>query len=113
MIDRNKILAMLDHWFNSEINGYFGSPYGPDLNSLLMGPLDSPVANEFINKMKQDIPILQQLSADQLALYSQNEGFETKVIYLKIGDVAINLNQVRDSQMSQSMQGETYDADAS
>jgi len=80
---------------------------------LLMGPLDSPVANEFINKMKQDIPILQQLSADQLALYSQNEGFETKVIYLKVGDVAINLNQIRDSQMSQSMQGETYDADAS
>lgn len=44
MIDRNKILAMLDHWFNSEINGYVGSPYGPDLNSLLMGPLDSPPA---------------------------------------------------------------------
>ncbi len=111
MIDRTKIYAMLDHWFNSEINGYIGSEYGPDLNSLLLGPLDSPVANAFIAKMKNDLPILKQLSADELSLYSVNEGFETKVIYLKVGDVAINLNQIRDSR--QSLQGETYDADAS
>lgn len=111
MIDRKKIYAMLDHWFNSEINGYFGSEYGPDLNSLLLGPLDSPVANAFIAKMKNDIPILKQLSADELSLYSVNEGFETKVIYLKVGDVAINLNQIRDSR--QSLQGETFDVDAS
>ena len=111
MIDRKKIYAMLDHWFNSEINGYIGSEYGPDLNSLLLGPLDSPVANAFIAKMKNDIPILKQLSADELSLYSVNEGFETKVIYLKAGDVAINLNQIRDSR--QSLQGETFDVDAS
>ena len=111
MIDRTKIYAMLDHWFNSEINGYIGSEYGPDLNSLLLGPLDSPVANAFIAKMKNDIPILKQLSADELSLYSVNEGFETKVIYLKAGDVAINLNQIRDSR--QSLQGETFDVDAS
>ena len=111
MIDRTKIYAMLDHWFNSEINGYIGSEYGPDLNSLLLGPLDSPVANAFIAKMKNDIPILKQLSADELSLYSVNEGFEAKVIYLKVGDVAINLNQIRDSR--QSLQGETFDVDAS
>ncbi|MBL8321031.1 MAG: hypothetical protein JNJ93_02070 [Acinetobacter sp.] len=111
MIDRAKIYAMLDHWFNSEINGYIGSEYGPDLNSLLLGPLDSPVANAFIAKMKNDLPILKQLSADELSLYSVNEGFETKVIYLKVGDVAINLNQIRDSR--QSLQGETFDVDAS
>lgn len=111
MIDRAKIYAMLDHWFNSEINGYIGSEYGPDLNSLLLGPLDSPVANAFIAKMKNDLPILKQLSADELSLYSVNEGFETKVIYLKAGDVAINLNQIRDSR--QSLQGETFDVDAS
>jgi hypothetical protein len=50
--------------------------------------------------MKQNIPIFQQLSADELALYSQNEGFETKIIYLKVGDLAINLNQIRDSQLT-------------
>ena len=60
--------------------------------------------------MKNDIPVLNQLSADELSLYSVNEGFETKVIYLKVGDVAINLNQIRDSR--QSLQGETYDGDA-
>ena len=62
--------------------------------------------------MKSDIPILKQLSADQLQLWSQDEGFETKVIYLRVGNqIAINLNQVRDMQLSRN--GETYDVDAS
>lgn len=112
MIDYPKIMAMIEHWLESEINGYFGSDYGPDFNSLFLAPLSAPVANNFIEKMKSDIPILKQLSADQLQLWSQDEGFETKVIYLHVGNqIAINLNQVRDMQLSRN--GETYDVDAS
>ncbi|MDH0032569.1 MULTISPECIES: hypothetical protein [unclassified Acinetobacter] len=112
MIDYNKIMAMIGHWLESEINGYFGSDYGPDFNSLLLAPLSAPVANNFIEKMKSDIPILKQLGADQLQLWSQDEGFERKVIYLRVGNqIAINLNQVRDMQLSRN--GETYDVDAS
>ena len=105
-------IAMIEHWLESEINGYFGSDYGPDFNSILLAPLSAPVANNFIEKMKSDIPILKQLSADQLQLWSRDEGFETKVIYLQVGNqIAINLNQVRDMQLSRN--GETYDVDAS
>ena len=112
MIDYPKIMAMIEHWLESEINGYFGSDYGPDFNSILLAPLSAPVANNFIENMKSDIPILKQLSADQLQLWSQDEGFETKVIYLRVGNqIAINLNQVRDMQLSRN--GETYDVDAS
>ena len=42
MIDYNKILAMIAHWLESEINGYIGSDYGPDFNSLFLAPLSAP-----------------------------------------------------------------------
>ncbi|KYQ83275.1 hypothetical protein AWW72_14855 [Acinetobacter sp. NRRL B-65365] len=112
MIDSNKIMAMIKHWLQSEVNGYLGSDYGPDWNALFLGPLSAPVANTFIEKMKRDIPILKQLSADQLQLWSQNEGFETETIYLRLANqIAINLNQVRDMQLTRN--GETFDVDAS
>lgn len=112
MIDYNKIMDMIVHWLESEVNGYIGSDYGPDLNSLFLAPLSSPVANTFIEKMKTDIPILKQLSADEFSLYTKDEGFETKIIYLRVGQqIAINLNQVRDMQLAKN--GETYDVDAS
>lgn len=112
MIDYTKIMAMIEHWLQSEVNGYLGSDYGPDWNSLFLGPLSAPFANTFIEKMKSDIPILKQLSPDQLQLWSQDEGFETKVIYLRVANqVAINLNQVRDMQVARN--GETFDVDAS
>ena len=55
MIDYPKIMAMIEHWLESEINGYFGSDYGPDFNSILLAPLSAPVANNFIEKMKSII----------------------------------------------------------
>lgn len=112
MIDSNKIMAMLAHWLESEINGYIGSDYGPDFNSIFLAPLSAPVANTFIEKMKSDIPILKQLSADQFQIWAQDEGFETKIIYLRIGQqIVINLNEVRDLQLARN--GETFDVDAS
>jgi hypothetical protein len=56
-----------------------------------------------------DIPILAELSADQLSIVSQNIGFEQKQIYLQLGQVAINLNNIADQQRTT---GETFDVEA-
>jgi len=62
--------------------------------------------------MRNDIPILKQLSTDQFQIWAQDEGFETKIIYLRVGQqIAINLNQVRELQLARN--GETFDVDAS
>lgn len=106
MIDRSDILAMLDHWLNTPVNGYFGSGYGADLNSLLLKSMTSDVADRFIEKMKRDLPILQQLDADQLAIYSTDQGFERKVIVLQVGDIAIDLTSAADNLKQK--RGETY-----
>ncbi|WP_151827117.1 hypothetical protein [Acinetobacter oleivorans] len=112
MITPKSILDMVDYWLNHPVNGKYGSDFGAPLYDLLMVPLDARVADSFLIKMKKDLPILSELSSDQLALYSQSEGFETVRIYLRIMDLNIDLNQVAD-KLSKSVTGETYDINAS
>lgn len=106
MIVSADIWAMVDDWLSTPPNAYIGSDFGCDINSLFLKPLGSIVANDFIAKMKKDLPILQSLNAEQLSLYTQSEGFETTIIFLRIGGIAINLNDKKDRQ--QNDRGETF-----
>lgn len=107
MIVTKHIIDMINDWLGTPPNAYFGSDYGCDINSLFLKPLGSIVANNFIDKMRKDLPILNMLNNDQLSLYTQPEGFETTIIFLQIGDVAINLNDVNDQRQTQQT-GETF-----
>lgn len=94
MIVTSHIIDMINHWLSTPVNGYFGSDYGADINSMLLRPLDSDIADSFIAKMKRDIPILEKLDGNQLSLYADTQGFERKIIYLSVGSITINLNEV-------------------
>lgn len=94
MIQRNDLLAMVRHWLETPVNGYFGSGYGADLNALLLRPMSEPIADEFIDKMRRDIPVLNELSSDQLAILTEDDGFERKNLYLRIDTHTINLSDV-------------------
>lgn len=111
MIDRSKIIAMVEHWLMTPPNAYYGSSYGADLNGLLLVPLTANVADEFIAKMKADLPILSSLDSDELSLYTTTSGFEKRIIVLSIGTVSIDLTNLQKSS-SQSPSSETYDANA-
>jgi hypothetical protein len=102
------IQAMIAHWLSTPVNGYFGSGYGADLASLLLRPLSAPIADEFLDKLRRDVPIVAQLDSNQLSLQSETVGFERKIIYLQIGRALINLNKVSE----QIAAGETFDVDA-
>ena len=103
------ILPMIEHWLKTPVNGYYGSGYGADLASLLLRPLSEPIADSFLAKLKRDIPVLARLSADQLSIVTGDIGFEQKQIYLQLGQVAINLNNIADQQRTT---GETFDVEA-
>lgn len=109
MITTATVYPMVIHWLNTRPNGYFGDPYGADLNAFLLKPLSAPVADAFLNKMKRDIPVTADLTDDQLSIQSENVGFERKIVHLVLGDISINLNQVADQQQNT---GETFDVDA-
>lgn len=110
MIVTQHIIAMIEHWLSTPPNAYIGSRYGAPLNDLILNRLSAPVGNAFIAKMKTDIPILNQLGPDQLSLYSDTEGHETRIIYLRVGNVNINLNKA--AEVRAQLRGETFDVNA-
>lgn len=112
LINAENILLMIADWMETPVNSFFGSNYGCDLASLLLHEQTSDAADEFIAKMKRDLPVLSQLPPNMFSIYAVDEGFEQKILYLSVGDVSINLNKINASRAI-SKTGDTYNVDAS
>lgn len=97
MVTTDDVRAWVDHWLATPVNGYFGTGYGADRASLLLSPLSSVKADEFLSKLKRDIPLLATLSDDQLSIRAETEGFDTVRLYLQIGSILIDLGSESDS----------------
>lgn len=110
MINAKEIEGMIDHWLRTKPNGYRGSSYGAPLEELRLHAQSTNIANEFISKMKRDIPILNQLSSDQFGVFFTNQGFEKKIVVLKVGQIQIDLSEVSQNALKSS--GDTYNANA-
>lgn len=91
MITTDLIIDMLQHWLNTPAYSVFGTSYGCDTSQLLLTPLSAPVADEFIAKLKRDIPVLSQLSSDQLSIVAEQEGFEVRRIAIQLGNVLLDV----------------------
>ena len=99
-MDAQTIVGMIEHWLNTPVNGYFGQSYGADINSMLLQDLSSASADEFIAKIKRDIPLLAQLGND-LTVETETVGFDSLKVYLFVGNIPIFLGQTTDSTINQ------------
>lgn len=70
IIDGNSIQGMVSHWLKSPVNGYLGSDYGQDINSLLQNPFSDGAPEATLQKLRNDVPILQALPPGATNLYS-------------------------------------------
>ena len=111
MIVAKNVIDMILHWLATEPNSYFGSGYGAPINSLFCVELNTPIADSFVQKMKTDLPILEQLNSDQLSLFVRNDGFEKKMIILKVGEIKIDLSEIKIAR-DLNVRGETFNANA-
>lgn len=91
MITTDKIVAMIEHWLATPVNGYFAQSYGNDIRMHLLVNLSAFNANEFIRKMKQDIPVLQQLSHEQFGIVTQTIDFEKVKVFIQLGNILIDV----------------------
>ena len=57
----------------------------------LLVNLTAFTADEFIKKMKQDIPVLQQLNSDQLSIVTQTVDFDKVQVFIKLGHILIDV----------------------
>lgn len=97
MITTDKIVAMIEHWLSTPANGYFSQSYGNDIKMHLLVNLSAFTANEFVKKMKQDIPVLQQLSHEQFGIVTKTVDFETVKVFIQLGNILIDVGLSKNS----------------
>ena len=83
---------MVDHWLSTPVNGYLGSDYGQDARSMLQRPHMEGAANGFLRKLRDDIPLLEALPADAVAIYGQPAGVDRLEIVLEVSGRTYNLS---------------------
>jgi hypothetical protein len=70
IIDGNSIQGMVSHWLKTPVNGYLGSNYGQDIKSLLQLPMSDGSPEATLQKLRNDVPILQVLPPGSTNLYA-------------------------------------------
>ena len=86
------VIEMIKHWLATPINNYIGSDYGSDVKSLLFQPLNTIVVNEFLEKLKSDIPLISVF--DNVNLVSVPIAHDKLSIFLLVDSVTIDIGEV-------------------
>lgn len=86
------VAAMTDHWLNTPLNGYLGSDYGQDIKSTLQQPQSSAVANNLIQKLQQDVPIIAAMPDESVGVYAVPRGVDGTDIILAVAGRTFNLS---------------------
>ncbi|MEM4986266.1 hypothetical protein V8G57_02585 [Collimonas sp. H4R21] len=69
IITAQDIQAMVSHWLSTPPNGYLGSDYGADPQSLLQNPMAAGIGDAFIGEMREDVPVLDVMPADAVNVF--------------------------------------------
>lgn len=81
-IGASDLQDFIRHWLETPVNGYLGSGYGSDPQSLLHTPLKAGLADGFLNKMRADLPLIAALPRGALNLYAVDEGPDKLKIFI-------------------------------
>lgn len=95
MVTGDDLAEMVKHWLSTPPNGYLGSGYGCDPKSLLQLPNANGLADAFIDKMMEDIPLLQQLPRGSVNVYFEQINKDTKRLLIEVGDITIPYDEIK------------------
>lgn len=88
------IKRMIEHWIATPPNGYIGLSYARNPKELLFKPLDQDSSDTFLSWMREDIPILKQLSDNDLSIVEEVHSFESKTFHVSIGRILLPIQIV-------------------
>lgn len=88
-----EVADMVRHWLRTPPNGYHGSSYGSDPHSLLQQPLSTGLADAFLAKLLEDIPILGALPAGAVNVLFQDNDKESKLLMIEVLDSLITIDE--------------------
>lgn len=81
---------MVRHWLDTPPDGYLGSSYGADVKGLLQRPqVDRVALNDFVNKMRTDLPVLNFLPSDAVRVWVEPTGTDKQEVRIDIAGTLI------------------------
>jgi len=93
-LNTDLLFRMIAHWFATKPSSYYGSTYGNPLEDMLQKPLSSPIADSFLAKMRQDIPVLDALPPGTINLYATPGGIDIMNIYIEVAGQTLSLQDL-------------------
>lgn len=83
------VQAMVRHWLGCPINGYLGSPYGSDIKAALQRPMSARDADELIDKLRTDVPIVGAAPPDSVNVFVEDRGIDRKNFLIQVGSEVV------------------------
>jgi hypothetical protein len=90
-INGSDIQSMIGHWLDTPVYGYLGSDYGQDVKALLQNPQAAGQADEFLAKLKADVPIVQIMPSGSVNLYGVQTPPDRLDLVLEVAGTAITV----------------------
>ena len=88
------LFRMIAHWVGTKPSAYYGSSYGAPTDDMLQKPLSSPIADAYLAKMREDIPVIAALPVGAVNLHVTNNGLDRKNIFIEINGSMVSLSEL-------------------
>lgn len=87
------LVEMVRHWINTPAGSYLGSSYGNPIKNTLQRPMSDVGADEVLEKMRIDLPVLSILpsSAVNIYAYPSPERVDGVEMVVEVGGELISL----------------------
>lgn len=83
---------MVGHWLSTPPNGYLGSGYGADPQSLLQKPMSAGLADAFVSKMEKDVPLIGALQGGAVNVYFEDRTNDSKYLHINVLDSLVSVD---------------------
>lgn len=87
------IEIQFEYWIGLTAETVYGENFGNDLHSIIATPHSANIADEQIEKLRDDLPITEIIPQNSINLYSVNIPPDRVDIILQIGDKQFNFEQ--------------------
>jgi hypothetical protein len=84
VITGDDLTAMVAYWLATPQNSRLGTGFGNNAADLLGEPNSEGIANDFIKKMLNDLPILQVLPSGSVNVYAVPRGGDGLDLYVDV-----------------------------
>ncbi|WP_313453341.1 hypothetical protein [Stutzerimonas nitrititolerans] len=91
-INGEEVHGMVGHWLATPVNGYLGSGYGSDPQSLIQKPMSAGLGDAFIQKMERDVPVIGILPGGAVNVYFEDRDNRSKNLIVNVMDRLVRVD---------------------